>query len=280
MTLDVHHAVHNAVHNAVQHIAPERMSTFTEDVGLMVAAFAIFGIIDLLFIRFGWLSTDKNGRYFSLHVLCNAYVTIVHFDDVVKALSDPSNAAFGPCDNSGTSVMMALHFYHIAFYRPLDAIDWIHHILMVVLLTPLAYAVQPGHVLGLCAFFVTGLPGGLDYIMLVCVKKGWMRPLTEKRLNAHIQTWLRAPGCIINAMMIWITWIELIKREKAGVKPLFNAHSYITGDYDLYYVCLPVMLINIAALFWNGTFFARRVVESYTRHMLKSRAAEAARDQE
>lgn len=259
---------------------PERMSSFGEDLSLLILAFLGFGVIDLMFVKFGWLSTDKNGRYFSLHVLCNAYVTVVHFDDVIKTLSDPSNAAFGPCDNSGTAVMTALHLYHIAFYRPLDMIDWIHHVLMVGILAPMAYVVQPGYMLGFSAFFVTGLPGGLDYIMLVCVKMGWMRPLTEKRLNANIQTLLRAPGCIINAFMIWVTWIELLKRKAAGIEPLFNVHSYATQNIPLYSVCLPIMILNMAALFWNGTFFARRVVESYTRHMLKARAAETAKDHE
>lgn len=39
-----------------------------------------------------------------------------------------------------------------------------------------------------------GLPGGLDYAMLALEKHGMMERQTEKKWNARINVWIRAPG--------------------------------------------------------------------------------------
>jgi hypothetical protein len=91
---------------------------------------------------------------------------------------------------------MALHLFHTVFCQPLSTMDWIHHIVMIVVMLPLAWLLQPGPFLGHGAFFSSGFPGGLDYAMLVAVKKKWMSPLTEKRLNSQIMVWIRCPGCL------------------------------------------------------------------------------------
>lgn len=83
--------------------------------------------------------------------------------------------------------IFALHFYHMAFFRPLPLIDWIHHGVMVVVMLPLAYCMVPGHLLGHGAFYASGFPGGVDYLMLVLVKKGWMCSIDEKKYNTYIQ---------------------------------------------------------------------------------------------
>ena len=75
-------------------------------------------------------------------------------------------------DTRACMIIAALHIYHILAYQPLNAVDWTHHILMVVITLPLAYGMQPGPLLNHGAFFASGLPGGLDYLMLVCVKSG------------------------------------------------------------------------------------------------------------
>jgi hypothetical protein len=57
---------------------------------------------------------------------------------------------------------------------------------MIVIMVPMAWLLQPGPILGHGAFFASGLPGGLDYVMLIMVKQGWMSSLTEKRINSNI----------------------------------------------------------------------------------------------
>ena len=125
-----------------------------------LAALVAFFLIDQLQVALGWFPRkETTGRYFSLHVLCNAFVTVVHLDDVYYTWMDPANSASVPCDMSGTNVMLALHLYHILAF-PLTPIDWVHHISMVLVMTPLAYLFQPGHLMGHGAFFATGERGG------------------------------------------------------------------------------------------------------------------------
>lgn len=106
---------------------------------------------------------------------------------MIASYQDPAMSAFGPTDTRGSVAIYALHLYHMLFYRPLPMIDWIHHFVMVVVMLPLAYCLDPGHLLGHGSFYASGFPGGLDYLMLVLVKKGWMNSITEKRYNERIQ---------------------------------------------------------------------------------------------
>ena len=43
-------------------------------------------------------------------------------------------------------------------------------------------------------FFISGLPGGIDYLMLTLVKHGVIDVMVQKRTCASLNVWLRAPG--------------------------------------------------------------------------------------
>ena len=45
-------------------------------------------------------------------------------------------------------------------------------------------------------FFMCGVPGGVDYLMLFLVKHSWMTPLEEKRIATVINVWFRAPWLV------------------------------------------------------------------------------------
>ena len=145
-----------------------------EDFYYFLFFFIIYFIIDRIMVVIDWMpkNTDPRGtgRYLSLHVLCNLYVTIVYLDDVFMTYYNPfTSATEGVCDRSGTIAILALHIYHIVFYRPLPWIDWVHHIVMIVVMLPMAYALQPSYLLGHGAWFASGLPGGkslIIYLML------------------------------------------------------------------------------------------------------------------
>ena len=128
---------------------------------------------------------------------------------------------------------------------------------MVVICLPFAYALQPGPLLNHGAFFASGLPGGLDYLMLVCVKAGWMESIEEKRINSNIQSWIRNPGMLYHALHTWYCWIIVRGDEKmrqtALEKSLFN--NYYTLTFGAFVV--------IITYFWNGPYFQQRVAENY-----------------
>ena len=65
------------------------------------------------------------------------------------------------------------------------------------------FSMRWGPIVNLLLFFMTGLPGGLDYALLAAVKQGWLPPLREKAINAKINTYVRAPGLVFTAALLY-----------------------------------------------------------------------------
>lgn len=223
--------------------------------------FSLFGVAFVFFVVGGWLlkrigvfREDSTGRYFVLHVVCNGFVTVVHMDDVWLTYKNPLTAPFNmPTDIQGTAVIAALHCYHLVVYtRELQAVDWAHHLIMIVVMLPLAVGLNAGSLLGHGAFFASGLPGGLDYLMLVLVKARVMESMTEKKWNTVIQTWVRAPGCLFHALFVW-----LALRDETLHQWVLN-HSYLP-PWGVYFACFVVM----TTYYWNAMYFQQRVAQNY-----------------
>ncbi len=228
---------------------------------LMMSSILFYFIVDQCFKLFGWFPNDKNGRYLSLHVICNAAVTVMAFPDTFMSYQQPVLDSYfaKETDTRSCMIILGLHLYHIMAFQPLTVIDWVHHIVMCIVMLPLAYAVQAGTLMNHGCFFASGFPGGLDYLMLVCVKKGWMNSIDEKRYNAIIQTWIRNPGMLYHAVLTWCVYVhckgnpeltDLVLR-----KTLYTTETQST--FGAYIICL--------CYFWNGPYFQRRVAENYGR---------------
>ena len=52
--------------------------------------------------------------------------------------------------------------------------------------------------------FVCGIPGGLDYYMLVRVKEGTMKSLDEKSINTNLNVWCRCPFLVSTVVLIFV----------------------------------------------------------------------------
>jgi hypothetical protein len=201
--------------------------------------------VDTAFRRMPRLASDHSARYFALHALLNAYVVVAHADDVLQTLLNPAAAHLRDVNLGPTGAIAAIHVYHALRWRPLPWVDWAHHVIMVGGVIPLSVLVNGGGLQGFGAFWVCGLPGGLDYAMLVAVRCGWIEPLTEKRLNSHLQLWLRAPGCVAHAVLVWAAQVDRVAPKPVWSDPL-----------------TPAALVMVAAFFWNGLYFLGRVLRS------------------
>lgn len=172
----------------------------------------------------------------------------------------------GHCDTSATAAIFALHLYHIAFFRPLPVVDWVHHGVMVLWMLPLAYALAPGHLLAHGAFYASGFPGGIDYLLLVLIKCGVVTPMQEKEWNYYIQSWIRAPGCVIHAALTYVCYIHGRNRVAAGLPMKTEDSTEALIPQDLIYI--PALVVGTTFL-WNGIYFLNRVTASYAVHSLK-----------
>ena len=70
-------------------------------------------------------------RYFALHVICNAWISLLCVPDLYLILTDPIHALSQKVTTNHwpTSLVFSIHLYHMVFFRNLQWIDWLHHIL-------------------------------------------------------------------------------------------------------------------------------------------------------
>ena len=191
------------------------------------------------------LGNNIQGKYYLIHFFNNMYLVYLTYNDVIFSWTHLNQVFDYPTNYESAVLTFALHFYHITSYlKKLRFDDWLHHILMIFVALPLAIVCKSGSLMGHSLFFLTGLPGGLDYFMLFLVRNGFLNAITEKRINNYINLWLRAPGCIAHSTLTMASYFMF--------QQMFTQFEFFT--------CLLTSLI----IFWNGIYFMNQVVVNYT----------------
>ena len=210
---------------------------------------AALGICDLCYARY------TKARWFALHVIANAWIAVLSLPDLYLILTDPVHTLSQRVtpNHWPTSLVFSVHVYHMAFFRNLDWVDWLHHILMVVIGAPLLITGELGPLMNFNHFFMCGVPGGIDYAMLFAVKHGWMKPLSEKGYNAAINVWIREPALVAVATLGFM---------QLHLQPS-KLFTWITA----------VRVFLMALCCWNGLFFMERVVGNYHVNAYKDKVA-------
>ena len=106
-------------------------------------------------------------------------------------------------------VVMALHVFHCLVYT-INSGDILHHAVMcTVLLIPLLNS-NDTQMMGFtnCGlFFLSGLPGGIDYYLMVLVETGQITKQVEKYYNLYLNTWIRSVGILYGAFCAYQQWL-------------------------------------------------------------------------
>jgi hypothetical protein len=202
--------------------------------------FSIFYASDKLITR----HTNLEGVYYLLHSIHNAAIVYLTAGDVYNSLTNFNYVFIGEKNLLALSFVFALHFYHIAAYKTkLRFDDWLHHILMIGVALPIGWYLNSGPLMGFNLFFTTGLPGGIDYILLFLTRNGFVDRSYEKSVNAWLNTWIRSPGCVAHATLTL---------AYMSVQPNMTADWYLGT-------------VVAGLTFWNGQYFMRQVVENNAR---------------
>lgn len=238
--------VYNQINNKLNYIQYQ-MIGYYPSINNVVSSYATLGHI-LLFIMMLWLVDNifikrflNKARWFSIHVIGNAYVIYYTWSDLKHLLINPISAFSRPQHYNALNITVALHFYHALFFNNLVAIDWIHHILMISIgigsyFCPSSVIIATNGLL----FFLNGLPGGIDYILLVLVKYKLIRPIREKELNSYLNIWIRSPGVLIGTYNMYLTTVY--------------------ANYRPYWYTATLIVI---ILIWNAQYFTYRVIGNY-----------------
>lgn len=152
-----------------------------------------------------------------MHAIGNAFVVIFGLRDVITSFSDPFASGKGDYNLVPFYFIVAVHAYHMIAFKNLTTDDYVHHIVFGGIICTFGFLDSWGPVQNVVAFFLSGLPGGLIYCNLVMVKHNLMDYVTEKKWSARINVWLRAPGTLFGAFMLYG-----ISRDTAGRSDFTN----------------------------------------------------------
>jgi hypothetical protein len=193
-------------------LIPEYTLSHAWNVTTETTFWCLVGMCAIFIIDISFASRFK-ARYFVCHSIINACITLLVLPDTWLLVTDPlASLDRKACSSIPLGLVFAIHFYHMAgAFIPkkyggfkLYYVDWLHHILMVVLGCPAIMFAAMGPVVNFNFLFVCGIPGGIDYYMLVCVKEGSMKPLDEKRINTTLNVWCRCPFLVSTVVLTFI----------------------------------------------------------------------------
>lgn len=183
--------------------------------------------------------------YYAVHAIHNALIVYNTVPDVYYSLTEFSNLDSYPTNQTAIQLCFALHLYHILLYwKSFRFDDWLHHGLMIGIALPIGCLIEAHTFLGMSLFFTTGLPGGIDYMMLFGVRNGYVQKETEKRVNTFLNVWIRSPGCVA---MATLSFVYILVRH--GDPSLLKTLAFIPS------------VLN----YWNGQYFMEQVVRDNAR---------------
>lgn len=197
-----------------------------------------------LFVKTGKLKSNYNRIWYVIHAITNTVIVLLTIGDVFDVLADPYNSLDPVESKIPVIIIMALHIYHcITDPNGMTIIDWIHHTISCALIIVLIIYFLRGQILNYIAFFVCGLPGGIDYYLLALCKYKIIDNLTEKKINCKLNMYCRLPGIL------------------SGCTIAYSAMNYNIESLDAPSIIASMTCILIMTI--NSIFFAERVVFNY-----------------
>lgn len=190
-----------------------------------------------------------NRRWFLIHTYVNGLVTWYNYTDLKECLLQPMSHPQLPMSVGAyyaTDMMIVAHFYHmIVFREKLRQDEWFHHLIMMTFNGISVYYFH-NKAQAASAFFLSGLPGLIDYALLWCVKMKFILPETEKRIYLYLTSYIRSPGAII------VSYISLPYISKLESWPIFIYSGFLVG-----------------LTFWNGQYYMKKSCVDYGKYISK-----------
>lgn len=202
-------------------------------------------------------SVPHNARWFFVHAVTNVFVLSSCAHDLYLCATQPANSLTLASPGTYTALISALtlHIYHVIFfYNHLTDSDILHHGVMCGISGPLAL-MHTSRLTGAGLWFLTGLPGAIDYTLLWLVKMGALDKMREKEAYVLISTWLRSPGCLLCCF--------------CSARALSNCSSPLLQLYTV---------ANAILLAWNGQYYLMITSRDYGKTLEKLKNKREMRD--
>lgn len=194
-------------------------------------------------------------RWFLLHSVANFFVCVTAVNSIRTVLADPVHAldavkysdhsVFGSASVWPLTIINSVHVYHMLGGFKLSSADYFHHLLFIPTLGFPGQVFCWGPLANWQAFFISGLPGGIDYLLLGLAKLGLVDPLDEKRVNGNLNTWLRQPGILVATVLLYQAML-----------------------LDLYFVPRWAAAVQLVLPAYNACYFGKQAVANYAVHYM------------
>lgn len=212
---------------------------------ILLYVYSLDKLAIFLYSKYGpsTLQVPANVRWFFIHSFTNMLVCYQGFPSLCFCLNNIQTCATTPIDKKGQTALytaVLLHVYHVVFFtKHLTYNDYIHHGFMLGISGPLSL-LYPNRLVVMGLWFMSGLPGMIDYFLLWCVKMKWLDTITEKYIYTFITMFVRSPGCLFSCFI--------------AIPSLINPSW--TGGY-------VAMVLNAMLTFWNGQYYAMLTCSDY-----------------
>ena len=198
-------------------------------------------------------------RWFVLHSVANFAIALMTCSSFVEAAADPAHTVYqAPGEphrpHTDCVIIGALHLYHFLAF-PVDDQDKYHHLLFIPFNQACVWLPAwwggAGWSWGPCIqmqhFFICGLPGAIDYMVLALSRLGRVQTAAQKLTQVRLNLWLRCPGVLFT--------ISVLLFETVRCRPPPAA------------IC--IVALDAALIGFNSLYYTDRVVRSHERYLEK-----------
>lgn len=205
-----------------------------------------FILFFLIYVFIDYILGEKiQGKYYLLHSINNMFIVYSSIPELIYTYNNFFDYYNYNCNYFPSVISYSLHIYHIyVYFKKMRFDDWLHHIVMMFAF-PLAMATDPGSLLNHAMFYLTGLPGAINYFLLFLSRNGIVGRIFQKKVNNYLNLLIRCPGCISHVTMSLLT---LGFREFTPIQTYF-------------------VLIQCLIVYWNGIYFMNQVIVDYNKQI-------------
>lgn len=182
-----------------------------------------------------------NTLYFILHFLFNMFCVYNCWNSVYSLVNKPTLLIKVP--NTMAIYTFLFHLYHVILCGNKISSDELLHHLWVFIICPLM-TLNYINLSDMGMFFMTGLPGGITYLLLSLKNMDFITDITEKRISKHLNMWIRAPGCVLTSYFIYLNYVNNSFGNLGAFKKLG-------------------VFLCMFGTFVNGMYFAGTIIESH-----------------
>jgi hypothetical protein len=217
-------------------------------------------LVLLILYIFDRLVAPNKARWFAIHGFANVLVVIFSFNGMITSLLDPlysldarvynDHSTFGNSSRWPVYIINSLHIYHLLFFEVTKQ-ELFHHLIFVPIIGFMGQWFDWGPSKNFMAFFISGLPGAIDYLLLILVKFKKVHPLTQKRVCASMNVYVRGPFIVVSAHTVYLA--------------MLYGHSTVPS-----WVCAAVLVISV----FNSLYNTKQSVANWAVSQFFDRAQE------